>query len=205
MHLQGRIRDNRGIVRLLADVKFWPPPVEVARPFHCPRCGVGAREDGVLWLYGHGLVDRQQRGPAAPGEDPVCVVIAARRYLCRKCATVIRVVPASCAPGKHFSGAAIALALSLWGALGMGAGAVRERVSDWARLGASARGWRSLRRWAAGVAAGALFSGLHLGTAAGPLREVARRAAQALAGHAPPASRGAPVEHQAMIGSGHVS
>jgi len=118
---------------------------------------------------------------------------------------VIRVVPASCVPGKHFSGAAIALALALWGCTGQSAAEVREQVNDWRVRGAAARGWRALRRWATEVGAGALFSGLGLGVLAGSAREVARRAAQALAGHAPLAWRSAPVEHQAQLGYCHVT
>ena len=170
--------------------------MEEARPAHCSLCGVGAREGGLLWLYGHGLVSRQQRGPATPGEPPTCAEIFVRRYLCRRCATVIRVVPASCVPGKHFSGAAIALALALWGCTGQSAAEVREQVNDWRVRGAAARGWRALRRWATEVGAGVL---------AGSAREVARRAAQALAGHAPLAWRSAPVEHQAQLGYCHVT
>lgn len=128
-----------------------------------------------------------------------------RRYLCRKCATVIRVVPAWCVPRKHFSGAAIALALALWGCTGQSAAEVREQVNDWKVRGAAARGWRALRRWALEVGAGELFSELKLGVLTGSARDVARRAAQALAGHAPLAWRSANVEHQAQLGYCHVT
>jgi hypothetical protein len=190
---------------LAPEVKFWPPTVEEARPAHCPRCGIGAREGGKLWLYGHGLTSRQQRGPATPAGAPSCVEVKVRRYQCLKCPTVIRVVPAACVPGKHFSGAAIAVALALWGCTGQSAAEVREQVNDWRVRGAAARGWRALRRWATEVGAGALFSGLGLGVLAGSAREVARRAAQALAGHAPLAWRSAPVEHQAQLEYCHVT
>jgi len=149
-------------------------------------------------------VERQQRGPAGPGAAPACAVILVRRYLCTVCATVMRVVPGSCAPGKHFSGAAIGLALALWGS-GVSAAKVREQVSDWKHLGAAARGWRSLERWARAAAAGKLFAWLDLGTLTGGPREIARRAAQALAGHAPLPWRSAPVWHQAQVGACHVS
>ena len=118
---------------------------------------------------------------------------------------MLRVVPASCAPGKHFSGAAIALALALWGCTGQSAAEVREQVNDWKVRGAAARGWRALHRWASQVGAGELFSELKLGVLTGSAREVARRAAQALAGHAPLAWRSAPVEHQAQLGYCHVT
>lgn len=154
-------------------------------------------------LHGHGLVERQQRGPAAPGQEAVCAVIFVRRYLCTACDTVMRVLPGSSVARKHFSGAAIALALALWGLCGKSAREVREQVSDQKKLGAGARGWRSLRRWAQEVAAGRLFGGLGLiGVTGGP-RAVASRAAQALAGWtaAPEAS----LEAAAFNGASHVS
>ena len=168
-------------------------------------CGQGAYEGGRLRIYGHGLVDRQQRGPAAIGAAPSCEIVLVRRYLCKACATVMRVVPAACAARKHFSGGAIALALALYGTCCKSAREVRLQVNDWKRVGPAARGWRSLRRWIGAVAAGALFAGLGLGVLTGSPREVAQRAAQALCGHAPVALRSASVEHQAQIGQSHVS
>ena len=198
------IQDSRGIVRFARAVKFWPPNVQEARPARCVICDQGAYEGGRLWIHGHGLVDRQQRGPAAVGAPPSCEIVLVRRYLCRACATVMRVVPASCAARKHFSGGAIALALALYGAC-KSARQVRSQVNDWKRLGPAARGWRSLRRWIGAAAAGTLFAGLGLGLLTGSPRELAQRTAQALCGHAPVEFRSAPVEHQAQIGQSHVS
>jgi len=110
------------------------------------------------------------------------------------------VLPAPAQPRKHFSGAAIALALALWGLGGWSAARVREAVSDWAHTGASARGWRSLSRWARQVARGHLFGALPP-MAGGGARQVAARAAQALCGHAPPQVRGQGLEAQAFAGA----
>lgn len=168
-------------------------------------CGIGAYEGDKLRLYGHGLIERQQRGPAGLDEPATCTIILARRYLCNVCGAVMIVVPASCAPGKHFSGAAIALALALWGGARRSAAAVREKVNDWKRVGPAARGWRSLQRWARAAAAGELFKDLALGTMTCGPRECARRAAQALSGLAPFEWRSAPIWHQSQIGASHVS
>jgi hypothetical protein len=156
-------------------------------------------------LHGHGLVSRQQRGPAAAGGDPTCAEIFARRYLCTACETVMRVLPASSVARKHFSGAAIGLAFALWGLRGRSAREVREEVSDQKVLGAGVRGWRSLGRWAREVVAGRLFGGLGLTGIVGGPRAVAARAAQALIGWAAPGALEAAPEAAAFNGASHVS
>jgi hypothetical protein len=127
-------------------------------------------------------------------------VSASRRYRCTGCGAVMTVLPAPAQPRKHFSGAAISLALALWGLCGWSAAQVREAVSDWVHTGPSARGWRSLSRWAGQLAQGRLFATLAL-TAEGGARQVAARAAQALCGHAPPQVRGQGLEAQAFAGA----
>ena len=198
-------QDNRGILRLGPHVKFQPASVGEARPARCPRCERGAYEGGRTNLHGHGVVERQQRGPPEPGAAPSCVVVPVRRFRCIGCKKVLRVVPASCVARKHFSGAAIAFALALWGGCGRSAAETRRRTSDWQVLGAGARGWRSLWRWSRAVARGELLAGLGLSGLPAALREVARRAAQALCGHAPVGLRREPIESQAFHGASHVS
>ena len=155
-------------------------------------------------MHGHGLVQRQQRGPPLPGEPALTQVLACRRYQCQGCGAVLTVLPASAQPRKHFSGAAIALALALWSLCGWSAQQVREAVSDWTRTGAAARGWRSLARWDEQVQGARLFSGVALAGAASP-PEAAARAAQALCGQAPVEARRLPLAHQAFAGACHVS
>lgn len=127
-----------------------------------------------------------------------------RRYLCTGCGAVLTVLPASAQARKHFSGVAIALALTLWGLCGLSAAQVRAQVSDWVHTGASARGWRSLARWVAQVAGGELFAALGV-RAQGSPQELAARAAQALCGTCPPEVRRQPLPHQACAGACHVS
>ena len=193
------------MIRFRAEVKFWPPSVEEARPSRCSLCGVAAYDGLRVVLHGHGLSGRGQRGPREPGGEPVCEEFLARRYRCTACTTVLRVLLASGVARKHFSGAAIALALTLWGLCGNSARQVRELVSDQKKLGACARGWLSLERWAREVAAGRLFAGLGLKGFAGTPREVAARAAQALIGWAPLAAQESAPEAAAFTGASYVS
>lgn len=155
-------------------------------------------------IHGHGLVRRQQRGPPGPEQAPATEVLLCRRYLCTGCGAVLTVLPASAQARKHFSGAAIALALTLWGLCGLSAAQVRAQVSDWVHTGAAARGWRSLARWAAQVAGGELFAALGVRVDGSP-QELAARVAQALCGTCPPEVRRQPLPHQAFAAAHHVS
>ncbi|WP_239014430.1 hypothetical protein [Archangium violaceum] len=113
-------------------------------------------------IHGHGLVQRQQRGPPGPGQPARTQVLACRRYQCQGCGAVWTVLPASAVARKHFSAAAIALALALWGLCGLGVEQVRGLVNDWKHTGAMPGRWRSLGRWAEQVATGSLFSALEV-------------------------------------------
>ncbi|HEY4180213.1 MAG TPA: DUF6431 domain-containing protein, partial [Kofleriaceae bacterium] len=89
------------------------PTVEAARPSACV-CGVPSREPGRgLGLHGHGVRERQLRGPAAAG-PPMTATLVCRRYRCTSCGAVLLVVPRGVAPRKHYGYAAIAMALTLW-------------------------------------------------------------------------------------------
>ena len=193
------------MIRFRSEVKFWPPSVEEARPSKCELCGVAAYDGQRVVLHGHGLAGRDQRGPREPGAEPACEGIFARRYRCTACKAVMRVLPASSVARKHFSGAAIGLAFALFGLCGKSAREVRELVSDQRKLGACARGWLSLKRWAREVTAGRLFAGLGLKGFAGKPRAVAARAAQALIGWAPFSGQAAAPEAAAFNGASHVN
>lgn len=185
------------VVRFFVGVKVWPPSIDAARPSACVRCGASARVGHRIVIHGHGVRERQQRGPATSEDPPKCVVIVVRRYLCTACRAVMVVLPAQAQPFKHFSGGAIAMALALW--CSESASVVRQRVNDW-KPGAGARGWRSLSRWARAAGAGVMFAGIHLAVGAS-----VERVAQALCGHAPPQAREAPIHEQAFIGAAHVA
>ena len=69
---------------------------------------------GLLGLHGHGLRERQLRGPTAADGSPTTVTIVCRRYQCTHCDAVLTVVPRGVAPFKHYGFAAIAMALAVW-------------------------------------------------------------------------------------------
>ena len=192
------------IVHATLDVKRWiarPPSPETARPGKCPRCGAASRPAGAgLGLHGHGLRDRAIFGPRDVDADPERGWVRCRRYLCvvGTCGAVILVVPRGVAPRRHYSLAAIAVAMTLWGILALPPARVRERicVSPSVSWGTE---WSTLRRWA--HAARALVDL----PAAITLREVAARVAQIAIGRAPPSLRTAPRAAQAFAGGSAVS
>lgn len=190
------------IVHHALDVKGWlttPPTVESARPGSCVVCDAPSRPTGGgLGLHGHGLRDRQLRGPPSVDEAPAWIVIACRRYLCTSCDTVITVVPRGVAPRRHYGHAAIAMALALWAVVGATVAEIRERVCAWRLSDESAARWPTLRRWARAARTALDDASLTLGTAAA-------RAAQHTMGHAPPSLRCAAPEAQAFAGGSAMS
>ena len=197
------IRGNSGVVRFSGVVKIWPGSVGAMRPDHCPKGGCPAfAKDGSINLHGHGIVIRHQRGPPhpdAPADDVKWVI---RRYRCKCCESVCRVLPSSATARKHFSAAAIAMALALWGLMRRNAEQVRRVVNERATDGEP--GWASIGRWAKEISAGTLLPELGLRGAAGRALEVAAKAASALCGWAPVSARETPLDHQAFAGACHV-
>ena len=180
-----------------------PPSVEEARPGRCPGCGAAARPvGGRLGLHGHGLRERQQRGPAAPDSAPVLRVVVLRRYRCVACAAVIAVVPRDVESRRHYSRPAIALALALWSLTSLPPAEVRRRISPWPVVGATAaaEGWVTLRRWARAGRAGRLFGAVSR-PQVGTLRHVAGHLAAVARGHVPPILRHLPREAQVFHGA----
>jgi hypothetical protein len=187
------------IVHRALDVKIWlqrPPTVEEARPGRCPRCATAGRPlGGPVGLHGHGVRDRQVRGPLEVTAPSTTSVIACRRYLCIGCRAVITVVPRGVEPRRHYGRAAICLALALWALGGQPTTVVRSRVGSWPSQEATS--WRALRRWGAAIASGAWS---WCATAMGlPPRAAAARAAQMAAGSAPTLTPG-PVWERAYAG-----
>src|SRR5688500_5280666 len=108
------------------------PSPEEARPASCVVCRAAAREPGrPLGIVGHGVRNRQQRGPVAAAAAPSVTTILVRRYLCLGCDAVMTVVPREVEPRRHYSRPAIALALARLGLLGETAAAVRRAVCAW--------------------------------------------------------------------------
>jgi hypothetical protein len=199
-------RSGSTIVRSAIDVKTWlkrVPTVEEARPGQCPRCAGASRPVGrALQIWGHGLRERQQRGPLEPLGEPVEMTIRVRRYVCRLCAAVIVVVPLGMIAGRLYSAAAIGLALVLFGVAGLQAAEVRQRVSPWQQVGASAQGsWLALRRWVRAIRERQLFASVRQSPERFTARRVAERAAMTLAALAPPSLAEAGVEQRVFAGA----
>lgn len=208
--MEKKDRSPLRIVHSALDLKSWlkkPPGVEEARPGQCPACESPSRPaGGPLGLWGHGQRQRQQRGPLSAEGAPEIVVFAARRYLCRSCGAVLVVVPRGVAPRRHYSASAIALALALWGLLGLPPPQVRERVSPWRVVGAAAaRGWATLRRWAAAVRRGVLFAGVRACPPRFTAREVAERAASTLSALCPVGQAGGDLSALAFLGGARMA
>jgi DNA-directed RNA polymerase subunit RPC12/RpoP len=156
-----------------------------------------------LVLHGHGLRERQVRGPLECWGRPKTVIIAARRYQCQRCSAVILVVPRGIIRGRLFSAPAIAWALWLFGMEGLPPSRVRKAVSPWQTAGwTAAAGWAQLKRWVRDVRHGRLFGGLP-SAAGGGVRTVAERVTTALGAKAPPSAWDASPESQVWQGALH--
>lgn len=198
-------RSNRGIIHAELDVKAWSdsfPDVDQVRPVRCPECGAAARRPGrALGLVGHGVRDRQVRGPLAPGEPAGTVTIRVRRYRCRGCAAIVTVGPRGLATFRHYAAAAIGLALWMVGVLGLSTKEVRRRISGWQSFEGGA--WVSVRRWLDAIAGGRLFPAapIRASPSGWSLRQRAERAAMTLRAAAPPWCREGGPEVEVMAGA----
>lgn len=113
---------------------------------------------GPLGLWGHGLRERQLRGPQEPLGAPQTVVLLVRRYQCQPCGALVTVVPQGVVPRRYYAAPALALALVLFVLRRLPASEVRARVSPWRVLvDAAQEGWSTLRRWCRVAKRGALF------------------------------------------------
>lgn len=203
MHVQ---RDTSRVIRSRISVNQWlqrTPTVDEARPAACVVCGVAARPPGgLLALHGHGLRDRQVRGPRSPSEKPYQVGIEARRYDCQRCPAVLIVVPSEVVPHRHYAASAIAFAVALYGACARSQRDVRDAVSADRIVGErAARRWCTLARWIDAVAARTLFPALPLLPPGLPRRAVAERAAMSIGAHAPPPLPAGAPEVRAFFGA----
>ena len=201
-----RTRSHGSVIQSLIDLKTWiarTPCVAEARPAACPCCkAASCPVGGRIQLHGHGLRERQVRGPRGPGEAAAIIVIVGRRYRCVCCGALILVVPREVLPRRQYSASAIGLALALWGLVQATALVVRRRISPATALGFDAMtGWVTLRRWASAVKERRLFASVPAARSSATLREVAGLAATALAASADPTTRHLPLEQRAFLGA----
>lgn len=152
-------------------------------------------------LHGHGVRERQLRGPPEPGFLPKLLDIIVRRYACQACGAIVVVGPGELVRRHIFTGSAIAWALALFGISKLSPPRVRVLVSPQVRIGFTAtRSWASLRRWARAVREARLFPLVRRCPPSLTLRQVAAHAAQSLAALCPP-ERASALDHQAFFGA----
>jgi hypothetical protein len=203
-------RSHGSVIQSAIDLKSWiacTPTVAEARPSACPGCKAASCPlGGRIQLHGHGLRQRQVRGPPGPGEEAAVVVISGRRYRCVCCGALLLVVPQEVLPRRQYSAAAIGWALALFGLVQATALAVRLRVSPAKALGFDAMaGWVTLRRWAKAVKQRRLFASVPAAGPSATLRDVAALAATALAASADSTTRHLPLEQRAFFGAAHAA
>ena len=128
--------------------------------------------------------------------------VRCRRYQCQACGAILLVVPCGVAPRKHYALSAIAFAVALLGVAGWTWKAVRQAVSAWPLPdGDVVSTWKTLRRWIADIERGEVFTGLPQSAVGASRRQIAERAAMALAGRAPPSLQERAVPDLAFFGS----
>jgi len=176
-------QSGQGIVYSAIDVKKWAaeiPSVEAVRPGCCSRCGAARRPSGAgVVLVGHGLRERQVRGPGAPLGEPEIRVIGVRRYRCRLCGGLTTVLPRGLTARRHYSASAIGLSLCLYGIRRLPLGETRRRVCTWP-IGFETERWSTLLGWVAAIKDGRLFPGVRPCPPSFTVRERAERAAATL-------------------------
>lgn len=183
--MRQRTRDRREVVRDRRDVKGWgekEPSVDELRPASCLACGAASRPlGGGVVLHGHGRRERQVWGPTTVDGKPELRITWVQRFLCKLCEAAMTVAPREVLTKRLYSGAAIALALALFGLTRLTLREVRERVSPWATTQGytAAATWCTVPRWTVAVRDGRLFDVRRPPEGWTP-RQVAERAATTL-------------------------
>lgn len=130
-------------------------------------------------VVGHGLRERQVRGPREATGEPEIWTISVRRYRCVRCGGLTTVLPRGLTARRHYSASAIGLSLCLFGLLGLSPGETRRRVCPW-RAGFETQRWTTLPGWVAAIEAGQLFRQIRPSPASFSWRARAERAAATL-------------------------
>ena len=184
-----RRQSGLGIVYARVNVKIWVtdfPSAAAVRPPHCSCCGAASCPHGQpLVLRGHGVRQRQVRGPLEASGKPKVLVIAVRRYCCIRCGGITTVFPRGLARRQYYSASAIGLSLLLLGHERQPVRQIRERVSPWPLSFESPQRWTSLNRWLNAIEAGRLFGQVRPSAPGCPARLRAERAASTLLALAP--------------------
>lgn len=134
------------------------PTCAAARPATCPCCAAAAQPvGGPFVIVGHGLLEREVRGPMCADGPPTTTQVVMRRYRCRACKAILVVGPRGVLRRRVYGAGAIAVALEAFGR-GVSSAAVRTRTSPVKTIGVAARDrWVTLTRWIDAVRGGDLF------------------------------------------------
>lgn len=152
-----------------------------------------------MGLVGHGLRERQVRGPPDACGEAAVQVLRVRRYRCRSCGVTLTVVPRGVAARRHFGAGAIGLGLLLWSVEHQSARVVREIVGG---ISAPEQGdWPALRGWIEAISQGWLFGVVRAAPADFSRRQRAERAAMTLVALSPPALEHAGLAAQVFAGA----
>lgn len=203
---RSEVMSTKRLVHSHLELKFWQggvPEVEAVRPTRCTDCGAASQCPGrPLTVVGHGVRERQLRGPSHVGAEPRLVTIGVRRFRCRCCKAVMTVAPPEVLRYRLFSAVAVTWALALYAVERVSAARVRRRISPWQVMGLSASaGWQALRRWIGAARAGALLPGI--AARDDRPRQMAASVVWALVARCPPSLRSESTAHQAVGGAVH--
>lgn len=181
------------------------PSVDEVRPKHCPKCGAAGHRPGLpRQLHGHGLRERQVRGPQSADGEPEVIGIMVRRYRCGECGSTCTVAPCEIIKGRLYSRSAIGLAMLLYGLEFRSQAEVRSQISPWREVGAGAsHRWATLNRWLRAIREKRLLPFVRRIPAGFSCRAAAERVATTLAAMAPPALRCRSLAEQ-VFSVGHV-
>lgn len=173
-----------------------PPDIDGVRPSHCPGCSAVSLPVGEsIVLVGHGVRIRGLRWKTGCGNQIQDTSIWVRRFLCRRCAVTITVLPTTVEPRQRYARDLIVFLLAVWALEHVPAAELRDLVCDEPHID-----WPQLRRWAMGIR---LPESRRPGR--GPPKRHAARVAQIYAGCAPPSSReGLTLAQRAFIGAAYV-
>jgi hypothetical protein len=179
------------------------PPVDLVRPARCPSCDAPSRPiGGPLGLHGHGLRERQIRGPLTPGGPAKLVSVLARRYKCLSCRAIVLVVPRGVLPRRLYSAPVIAWVLARVGLEGATTATVRAEVCPSLILGPSAvERWLAPSRWIEARRQGLLFPQRGRSPPTASRKQVAERTAMQFVALAPPSASGLPAPSAAWYGA----
>lgn len=187
--MQKRRQSGQGIVYSEIDVKKWVqrlPTASAVRPRCCSGCGAASCPYGeAIVLVGHGMRERQVRGPCWPGEAPKILVLRVRRYRCRRCGGITTVLPRGLVAQRYYSSSAIGLALLLFGVRRQRMQEVRQAVCSWPLSFESPQQWNTLGKWLRAVSEQRLYRQVRSWPPRYVPRQMAERIAITLLSYAP--------------------